>query len=422
MLLIISILLLFPDYGQGNNGRQTSAADKIMRTLDGSGVEAAWKIFETMRSDEKERYKFDEEEFNTLGYRFIGMGKIAEAVAVFRMNAAQFPESANAHSSLGEGYIFLGKRGKAVFHYKKSLALNPGNWNAEMNLGRMNGFIEDARNETREKLAYASGENTGLKGAYLGQAVPGLKPEAFAPGIISTRGHFEYHLIVSPRGKEIYLGRRGSGIMVCRLEKDGWTAPEVMDISDKYDAFEPHITWDGRRMFFGSGMQIMMMERTKEQWSAPSVVLPGMYATTARDGTLYITDITTDSPYGVIAASELVDGKYTQPRHMEGGLNMPHGSAHPCIAPDERFIIFDALIPGQQEGGDRVDLFVCFQEDDGTWGEAVNFGPEINTPGGNICASLSPDGKYLFYLANRDIYWVSTGVIERLDRSTRGRR
>jgi hypothetical protein len=36
------------------------------------------------------------------------------------------------------------------------------------------------------------------------------------------------------------------------------------------------------------------------------------------------------------------------------------------------------------------------------------------TPGTNFCPSLSPDGKYLFFCACRDIYWVSSEVIERL--------
>jgi hypothetical protein len=90
------------------------------------------------------------------------------------------------------------------------------------------------------------------------------------------------------------------------------------------------------------------------------------------------------------------------------------GSAHPCIAPDGSFIIFDSLIPSDKEGDEQTDLFISFRQKDGSWGDAINLGDKINTPGGNICASLAPDGKYLFYLANRDIYWVSTEFIEKL--------
>jgi hypothetical protein len=400
--------------GRGSGGKPRSAAAEIESVLKQSSITKAWQHFSEMKLAEEGLYSFDQTEFDNLGYFFVGLGQMDEAVAVFKMNAELFPDSAGVYSSLGEGYIFLGNRELAAANFKKSMELNPRNWLAQMNLDRLNGFIEDALHETREILAYQPGENTGRQGPYLGEEPPGLIPEPFAPGIISTRGHFEFHLIVSPGGKEIYLGRRGSEMMVCRWEEDGWSAPRPSPLSEQYGAFEPHISWDGKKMFFGSGPKIMMVERLGDGWGEPVEVMPGMYATTSRDGSIYVTDLTSGRPYGAIARSELVNGEYTQPQIVEGELNLPQGSAHPCIAPDESFVVFDALITSEEEGGEQVDLFVCFREKNGSWGEAVNLGPEINTPGGNICATLSPDGKYLFYLANRDIYWVSTEVIERL--------
>ena len=37
---------------------------------------------------------------------------------------------------------------------------------------------------------------------------------------------------------------------------------------------------------------------------------------------------------------------------------------------------------------------------------------EITTFGDNMTASLSPDGRLLFYYANHDIYWVSTDILQ----------
>lgn len=56
-------------------------------------------------------------------------------------------------------------------------------------------------------------------------------------------------------------------------------------------------------------------------------------------------------------------------------------------------------------------MFVAFRSAEGGWGEAFNLGDEINTPATNFCPALSPDGKYLFFATNRDIYWVSAEVI-----------
>ena len=56
---------------------------------------------------------------------------------------------------------------------------------------------------------------------------------------------------------------------------------------------------------------------------------------------------------------------------------------------------------------------MCFKKKDGSWGVAIKFSDNVNT-GHNICASISPDGKYLFYNANKDIYWVDARIIEEL--------
>jgi hypothetical protein len=136
-----------------------------------------------------------------------------------------------------------------------------------------------------------------------------------------------------------------------------------------------------------------------------------MYVSTTRDGAVYLTDTRGQAGGGIVRlATE--NGRPGEPVRAGGGVNAPADGVHPCIAPDESFIVFDSYRPGGQGG--EGDLYVCFRRPDGTWGEAVNLGDAVNTPGTNFCAGLSPDGKYLFYTTHRDIYWVSTELIEKL--------
>ncbi|UCE19602.1 MAG: PD40 domain-containing protein [Gemmatimonadota bacterium] len=415
IISICTILFVATIFAQKGNESIQSAAHLIECVIEREGLEAAIKTFDELCSNNQTEYSFDENEFNTLGYKFISAGKVSEAIEVFKMNVALFPDSANVYDSLGEGYMLNGDKDSAVVYYRKALELNPENWNADMNLKRMNGFVQDARNETREILKYRPGENTGLDGAYLGQRPPGFVPKVFAPGIVSTRGGFEFCCTWSPDGKELYFNRRGEGVLVSRWEKDGWTAPEVAPFCKKYPrAFEPHITYDGKRMFFGRGPEIWFMDREEDIWGEAIRHGPGMYVTTTLDRTIYMTQLDPSVEYGRIVRSSYRNGSYSEPERVGGGVNRAVGSAHPCIAPDESFIIFDSLILGDTEGEEHTDLFICYRRSDGRWSETINMGQRINTPGGNICASLSPDGKYLFYLRNRDIYWVDARIIEAL--------
>jgi Tol biopolymer transport system component len=54
----------------------------------------------------------------------------------------------------------------------------------------------------------------------------------------------------------------------------------------------------------------------------------------------------------------------------------------------------------------------------GSWGDAINIGKKLNIEAENIVASISPDGKYLFFNSMNgntwDIYWVDADIIEEL--------
>jgi len=74
---------------------------------------------------------------NSLGYGFLGDGRIDEAIEVFHFNVASHPESGNVYDSLGEAYLARGDTVQAIANYRESLARDPGNGNAVEVLGRI---------------------------------------------------------------------------------------------------------------------------------------------------------------------------------------------------------------------------------------------------------------------------------------------
>jgi glyoxylase-like metal-dependent hydrolase (beta-lactamase superfamily II) len=406
-----------------------SAVAALEQQIRERGIEAAQAEFREHILGNKD-YNVSDSEINALGYRLLRQeGKTAEAIAVFTLNTEAFPQSWNVWDSLGEALWNSGETDKAETCYEKSLALNPESPSGMAALSQLRGHKLDSQGETGETVRFKPGEPTGLRGPYLGQEPPGLTPRIFAPGIVSSAGNLEFSLAVSPDGKEIYFTRRrdpgGQNVlMVCRLEADGWRAPVEAEFAKGFPSNEPHITPDGRRLYFGCNRirpgaerpeyAIWVVERSPDgAWGEPRYHGPGMFVSAALSGNLYMTDVS-----GIVGRDRPVvvypwtGDRYGAPQRAGGGVNTPVVADHAFIAPDESFILFDSPVrPGGQGG--YGDLWVCFKNQDGAWSEAFNLGDTVNTPATNFCPALSPDGKYLFFGTCRDIYWVSAEVIEK---------
>ncbi len=75
-------------------------------------------------------FDFSEGTLNNLGYEFLGRGELEPAIAIFKLNVAQFPESGNVYDSLAEAYMTGGQTELAIIYYTRSLEIDPDNTNA----------------------------------------------------------------------------------------------------------------------------------------------------------------------------------------------------------------------------------------------------------------------------------------------------
>ena len=69
----------------------------------------------------------DETDFNRKGYQLIGEKKYQDAISVFKINVALYPNSDNVYDSLADAYLRNGDSLQAFNNYKKALELNTGN-------------------------------------------------------------------------------------------------------------------------------------------------------------------------------------------------------------------------------------------------------------------------------------------------------
>lgn len=252
------------------------------------------------------------------------------------------------------------------------------------------------------------------QGPYVGQTPPGTEPVVFAPGFVCKGPTNEYGCTFSPDGTEFYFSRDGNTLSTV-LQSGGWSKPRRTPWNTSKIEMEPHVTADGTKLWFSSnrksqgvavGPGIWVMDRLVAGWGEPRYHCPGMYPTTAANGNLYYTDL--DHAEGArIVMQRFENGGYGPAEPLGDAVNGFLPNAHPCIAWDESFLIFDS--PRPNSPAFPWHLYVSFLLPDGSWSEPQR----IAETGESSIASLSPDGKYLFFNCGRQIYWVSTEILDR---------
>jgi len=271
-------------------------------------------------------------------------------------------------------------------------------------------------------------------GPYFGQTPPGDSAVVFAPGIISLPNRVEQSIAFSPDGKECFFNEWAADysyakIYYTKYENKIWTTPVEASFSVGHFASSPFFSADGKRVYFHyanySGKEpydIWMVQRTSNGWSEP-IHLPspinsdfkdGGYSET-KDGIVYFFS---NRPGGFdnkgdIWRTQHIPGQPLKVENLDATVNSGAWDAAPCIAPDESFLIFTSERPG---GLGYSDLYITFKKEDNSWTTPVNM--EISKAGINLIkaatgsATLSADGRFLFFSRSGDIYWVSTKIID----------
>lgn len=271
-------------------------------------------------------------------------------------------------------------------------------------------------------------EFTQLSGQYLGQKPPGPLPVQFGVGIIDTEERI-FAITFSPDGNECFYTKATptNTIMTTKEINGHWLQPSIADFSGKNFDFEPHITPDGKNMIFGSMRNVpdaakqniirqWIIKKQNGTWSDPEPMGSHfsdrfcMYASVSEYGNVYYT--AEDGIY----VSRFLNGQYIAPEKLSDHINQLPFAAHPFIAPDESYLIFDA----QPQDGDS-ELFISFRNSDNTWSQPKRFETSINTAQEELCAFVTRDGKYLFFSrlspGKGDIFWMDAGIINQMKNS-----
>jgi len=257
-----------------------------------------------------------------------------------------------------------------------------------------------------------------LKGPYFGQKPPGMKPELFAPGIVSVDKYSEFICMFTPGGEECIFDRygddeyQGGAVFITRIKNGKWTEPEIHPLFAKFDnVFLPTLSPDGHYWFFTSNslavpegikkiIPMYFMKKTETGWTEPKYVTQSIHASMTLDGTVVL-----NSGREIISHPEL-----KTIFDLYGSL--PFEVGHPVISPDGSYLLFDnKKLAGQSD----CKLFVSFKKGD-SWTDPISLDKFIKQHA--FCAWIAFDGKYIFFhsldSAKGNIYWISAEIIEKL--------
>ena len=143
------------------------------------------------------------------------------------------------------------------------------------------------------------------------------------------------------------------------------------------------------------------IERTSEGWS-DALPLPLKLDRTlagmslAESGRLYVGGVFVFEPEG---------GSYSSPTDLSGQLD----GDYPFVAADESYLLLCV--------GARRNLAVSYREPDNSWSPLEYITENDSTYWIQGFPIISPDGQYLFFTADHDIYWMSAEFLREPSKS-----
>ena len=266
--------------------------------------------------------------------------------------------------------------------------------------------------------------------AYANTDYPTETPLQYAAQGILSDGKWNWHsgpaFVMS--GKEMYWSKFLSAtqhLEIWKIEKtdQGWTTGSRVEIEGIEGELNcPTFTNNEDLLYFyaleGAKGTIYQAKRNGNHWNEVEPVLIDVPEgkmiswgfSIAKSGNLYFTLATLDgSEMQKLYYSEYVEGQYSEPIELislnEDGSN----AMNPEISSDENLLIFESDRKGGHGGN---DLYFSKRDETGKWTSPTNLGSKINTVNEEFGATISPDGKYLFFESQRksdlgyNAYWV----------------
>lgn len=175
-------------------------------------------------------------------------------------------------------------------------------------------------------------------------------------------------------------------------------------INNRFPNFNPVISGDGNTLAYTTRERfyqaIMVARKMGKSWGKPAnitldLVVDGNCSTLSLsyDGNeLYL--FKDDNHVGNIYVSNFVNGAWTPMRKLNENINTEFYETHASVSADGRKLFF---VSNRAGGFGELDIWVSEREKGGDWGPAKNLGPNVNTRFNENTPFITHDGNMLFF-------------------------
>ncbi|WP_205597870.1 TolB family protein [Flagellimonas sp. CMM7] len=271
--------------------------------------------------------------------------------------------------------------------------------------------------------------------SFLTSAQEKTKPNKvlFEPGNISTK-HVEYGATFTDDGAEMYFARSKqewgkndmkSSIYHSFFDGEKWSKPQIVSFSGTYDDSDPHVTSDGKTIYFISkrpssentiSPDIWMVKRTpNNSWTEPERIPNPINSEkseyspcTDSEGNLYFAS-NRPGGYGQGDLYMVVNegNRLKTPINLGSILNSDTGEWNLGVSADGNTLIFEAS-ERKQNVSAYGDLYISFKKN-GFWTIPQNI-TELNTSGSDLYPFLDKHTRQLYFTSSDSLSSGDTNI------------
>jgi hypothetical protein len=243
----------------------------------------------------------------------------------------------------------------------------------------------------------------------MGQTPPGNTPKIFPLSV--NKGYFAAERIaISDDGRDIYYSEikgyypnTGESIKKYSFSDGRWNGP--VTLFEGYAA--PALSVTGDTMYMETNFETWISLKKGTGWTKPKRILTGLdsahYFQVTGNGNYYISSKSGKGDGLSDWCKVLINTVDTSVISLGCPLNTSGENLDFFVSSDESYMIVT----------NRPGLGISNRNNEGSWSNPVNFGPEIDFGLGSWGPWVTPDNKYLFYSTGTKhdysdvyVYWV----------------